>query len=200
MITGIDLSEKNGAVEWNDFGFGDINFAYIKATEAIDSIDRNFENNLQQARQRGIIVGAYHWLHPRLHVGQQADLFINTVKDFKGLLPPVVCLETHRTNLDEIEKNVLAFLGQIEESLSVKPIIYTSDQYWKTYLPKAKWGCDYLLWFDKPGTIWPPQLWPWAGWTFWQYSYQAKLPGIPTMLGLNYFNGSKSDLQQLVIQ
>ncbi|MDO9546068.1 MAG: GH25 family lysozyme [Pelolinea sp.] len=200
MITGIDLSEKNGEVEWNAFGFGDVNFVFLKATEAIDSVDRNFVTNLHQAQQRGITTGAYHWLHPRLHVGQQAELFINTVKDFKGLLPPVVCLETHRTNLDEMEKNVLAFLDLIEQALKVKPIIYTSDQYWKTYLPEAKWGCDYLLWFDKPGTIWPPQLWPWAGWTFWQYSYQAKLPGIPTMLGLNYFNGSMSELQQMVIQ
>ena len=200
MITGIDLSEKNGDVEWSDFGFGDVNFAFLKATEAIDSIDRNFERNLKEALQRGIAVGAYHWLHPRLHVGQQAELFINTVKNFKGLLPPVVCLETHRANLNEMEKNVIAFLDHIERSLKLKPIIYTSDKYWKTYLPDAKWGCDYLLWFDKPGSLWPSQLWPWAGWTFWQNSYQAKLPGISNTLGLNYFNGSKTELMHLVTQ
>ena len=176
MITGIDLSEKNGEVEWNDFGFGDVQFVFIKATEAIDSVDRDFERNLLRSKELGIITGAYHWLHPRLHVGQQAELFINTVKSFKGLLPPIVCLETHHANLDENDKNV------------------------KTYLPKAEWGCDYLLWLDNPGTIWPQQLWPWAGWTFWQYSYQARLPGIPTNLGLNYFNGSKTELQQMVIQ
>jgi lysozyme len=200
MITGIDLSEKNGNVEWNDFGFGDVSFAFIKATEAIDSVDRNFDQNIREARRRRIPVGAYHWLHPRLHVGQQADLFINTVKNFIGLLPPVVCLETHRANMNEMEKNVLTFLDYIEKALSIKPIIYTSDSYWKTYLPKAKWGCNYLLWFDKPGSLWPAQLWPWAGWSFWQYSYQAKLPGISNTLGLNYFNGSKSELMQLVIQ
>jgi lysozyme len=200
MITGIDLSEKNGEVHWNDFGFGDVNFAFIKATEAIDSVDRNFKYNLSEALQRGITVGAYHWLHPRLHVGQQAALFINTVKNFNGLLPPVVCLETHRSSLDEMEKNVLTFLNQIEQALNIKPIIYTSDTYWKTYLPQANWGCDYSLWFDKPGSLWPSQFWPWAGWTFWQYSYQARLPGITNTLGLNYFNGSKSELMQMVIQ
>jgi len=88
MITGIDLSEKNGEVRWNDFGFGDVQFAFIKATEAIDSIDREFERNIQYAKELGIVVGAYHWLHPRLHVGQQAELFIKTVRSFKGLLPP----------------------------------------------------------------------------------------------------------------
>ena len=98
------------------------------------------------------------------------------------------------------EKNVKTYLNIIEQSLGVKPIIYTSEKYWKTYLPKAEWGCDYLLWLDNLGTIWPQQLWPWAGWTFWQYSYQARLPGISTNLGLNYFNGSKKELQQMVIQ
>ena len=200
MITGIDISEKNGEVEWSAFGFGDVQFVFIKATEAIDSIDRDFSRNIKRAKKLGITVGVYHWLHPRLHVGQQAQLFIETVKSFKGLLPPVVCLETHRANLDEMERNVKTYLDTIEQSLCVKPIIYTSDKYWKTYLPKAEWGCDYLLWLDKPGTIWPQQLWPWAGWTFWQYSYQARLPGIPTNLGLNYFNGSKTELQQMVIQ
>ena len=200
MITGIDLSEKNGEVRWNDFGFGDVHFAFIKATEAIDSIDREFERNIQCAKELGIVVGAYHWLHPRLHVGQQAELFIKTVRSFKGLLPPVVCLETHRVSLEEMEKNVTTYLDTVEKSVGVKPIIYTSDNYWKTYLSKAEWGCDYMLWLDKPGSIWPQQLWPWAGWTFWQYSYQAKLPGIPTNLGLNWFNGSKTELCQMVIQ
>ena len=200
MITGIDLSEKNGEVEWNAFGFGDVQFVFIKATEAIDIIDRDFERNIQWAKELGIMVGAYHWLHPRLHVGQQAELFIHNVKNFKGLLPPVVCLENHRANIDETEKNVKTYLNIIEQSLGVKPIIYTSEKYWKTYLPNAEWGCDYQLWLDNPGTIWPQQLWPWAGWTFWQYSYQARLPGISTNLGLNYFNGSKTELQQIVIQ
>jgi len=200
MITGIDLSEKNGEVAWEAFAFGDVNFVYIKATEAIDSVDRNFERNIQVARDRKMVVGAYHWLHPRLHVGQQAELFIDTVKDFHGLLPPVVCLETHRCDLNEMELNVKTYLQAVEKAIHVKPIIYTSDTYWKTYLPEASWGCDYQLWFDKPGSNWPKQLWPWAGWTFWQYSYQAKLPGIPTMLGLNWFNGSKTELHQMVIQ
>jgi lysozyme len=200
MITGIDLSEKNGKVDWNDFGFGDVNFAFIRATEAIDRVDRNFKHNLKAANQRGILVGAYHWLHPRLHVGQQVELFLDTVSDFKGLLPPVVCLERYRSSLDEMEKNVMTFLNHIERFLNIKPIIYTSDSYWKTYLPKAKWGCDYFLWLDKPGSLWPTQFWPWAGWTFWQYSYQAKLPGVTNTLGLNYFNGTQIELMKMVVQ
>lgn len=200
MISGIDLSDKNGSADWTLFGNGDVNFVYIKATEAVDSIDTMYEANMQKAQEYGILTGAYHWLHPRLHVGQQAEIFLNTVGNFKGLLPPAICLETHRTNLNEMDMNVKTFMELIENALGVKPVIYTSESYWKTYLPNSDWGCEYPLWLDKPGSIWPSQMWPWAGWTFWQYSYQARLPGIATNMGLNWFNGSISELKQKVIK
>ena len=170
MLTGIDISEKNGKANWEEFGFGDICFAFIKASEALDSADRSFQTNHEKAMEKGMIVGAYHWLHPRLHVGQQAEYFLDTVKSFSGMLPPVVCLETHRAPIDEMERNVKTFLDLLEENTGQKAIIYTSAEFWKKYLPEADWGCDYVLWLDKPGSNWPSQLWPWAGWTFWQSS------------------------------
>lgn len=200
MVSGADISEKNGSVNWQDFINNDINFLFIKATEGLDRVDPFFESNLLHARQSGIMAGAYHWFHPQLHAGQQADLFIHTVKSFKSLLPPVVCLETYFTNMSEMEKNVLTFLRLLENRINLRPIIYTSEAYWQTYFPDAAWGCDYPLWLDKPGAIWPPQIWPWAGWTFWQFSYQASMPGIPANLGLNWFNGVMGDLRQMVAQ
>lgn len=207
MISGIDLSDKNGRVDWDLLGKSEVNFAYLKASEALDIVDAAFEENLKNARDRGILVGAYHWLHPGLHVGQQADLFVDVVRNFKGMLRPAVCLETkyhtesgmYKSSQEETEKNIRAFLALLDRKIGIRPMIYTSDNYWKTYLPDANWGCDYPLWLDKPGTIWPPQIWPWAGWTFWQHSYQARLPGVPVNLGLNWFNGSKEGLEALVV-
>ncbi len=200
MVTGIDLSEKNGSIDWVQVGSGDIHFAYIKATEALDIVDSNFKFNMKAAQNAGILTGAYHWLHPGLHVGQQLELFVKTVADFRGLLPPVVCLQTSLTSLEEMEKNIKAFLALLEKKVGVKPVIYTSDTFWSTYLPQSGWGCDYPLWIDKPGTMWPAQLWPWAGWTFWQNSYQIRLPGIPLNLGSNWFIGTLEEMRSMVIQ
>jgi lysozyme len=201
MVSGIDLSEKNGSLNWALIGKGsdDINFAFIKATEALDTIDVQYEENIKSARESGILVGAYHWLNPGLHVGQQLDLFVSIVKDFRHMLPPVVCLETPQTPLEDMEINIKSYLILIEKKVGVKPIIYTSDTFWVTYLPKSDWGCNYPLWIDKPGALWPPQVWPWAGWTFWQNSYQSRLPGINANLGINLFNGSMKDLKNMVI-
>lgn len=200
MISGIDLSDKNGAVDWSQFGNNDVNFVYIKTSEAIDSIDSMYETNIQKAGESGILAGAYHWLHPDLHVGRQAELFLNTVGNFKGMLPPVVCLETYHTNLTAMDKSVRTFIELLRDGLGVNPVIYTSETYWNTYLSNSDWGCEYPLWLDKPGNSWPKQIWPWAGWTFWQYSYQARLPGIATNLGLNWFNGSITELKKMVIK
>ncbi len=84
-----------------------------------------------------------------MHVGQQAELFFKTVGSFKGLLPPVVCLETHRTSLTEMDKTVKTFIELLNNSLGVRPVIYTSESYWKTYLPNSDWGCEYPLWLDN---------------------------------------------------
>ncbi len=200
MISGIDLSDKNGAVDWSQFGNNDVNFVYIKASEAIDGLDSTYAGNVQSANQYGILAGAYHWLHPELHIGRQAELFLNTVGSFKGMLPPVVCLETYHASQAEMDKTVRTFVELLRDAVGANPVIYTSESYWKTYLSSSDWGCEYPLWLDKPGNIWPSQMWPWAGWSFWQYSYQARLPGIATNLGLNWFNGSITELQKLVIK
>jgi GH25 family lysozyme M1 (1,4-beta-N-acetylmuramidase) len=44
--------------------------------------------------------------------------------------------------------------------------------------------CEYPLWIDEPGVIWPAQLFPWAGWVIWQFSYQVKIPGVSETPGL----------------
>ncbi len=200
MICGVDLSHKNGKIDWDLLGKRDVQFVFIQATEAVDSIDPMFEYNLTQAKGRGIPSGAYHWLHPRLHVGQQAELFAHTVQSFSGLLPPVVCLEKHRAPAEDMEKNVTSFLKIVEARTGVRPIIYTSQDYWGRYLPGADWGCEYALWVDNPGDHFPAQVWPWAKWTFWQQSYQERLPGISTDCGINWFNGSKNELVDMVVQ
>lgn len=200
MITGIDISDKNGLFDLDHWVGKGIRFAYIKATEALDSADRCFSDNRSRAQENGLLTGAYHWLHPRLHVEQQARFFMETVSDFAGMLPPVVCLTTHRAPMEQIERNVKTFIEVLRNHTGSKPVIFTSIDYWQKYLSHAGWASEYPLWVDFPGGNFPPQLYPWAGWTFWQYSYQANLPGILSEVGINYFNGNDEELINMVIQ
>lgn len=200
MITGIDLTEKNGRVDWGTLATSGIKFAYLKASEALEKVDSAYHENLERARDYGILTGAYHWLHSDLHVGQQVELFIHTVKNFKGMLRPAVCLDIHNTVSDDKEKNIRSFLTLLEKKSGIKAVIYTSGEYWKAYLPDAAWGAQYPLWIDNPGATWPPQVWPWAGWTFWQYAYQANHPGMPVSPGLSRYNGSIWELEAMLVR
>ena len=200
MISGIDISENNGKINWSQFGNCDVKFAYIKATEFLDSVDLQYAANVQSAKNAGLLIGAYHWLNPDFHVGQQVDLFIRTVKNFKGMLPPAVCIQSYEGLLVDIEKNIRSFLMLLEKKTGVKPVIYTSDSFWKSNITQSDWGCNYPLWIDMPGNFWPNQLWPWAGWTFWQCSYKETIPGIQTAIGINQFNGSIETLHEMIIQ
>ena len=200
MISGVDFSHKNGRINWDLLVKRDVHFVYLRASQALDNADPLFANNLAQASRRGIPAGAYHWLHPRLHVGQQVDLFMRTVGDFHGMLPPVVCLEKYSAPDEEMEKNVRSFLRLLEKRAGVRPVIYTSAEYWGRHLPEAVWGCEYRLWLDQPGEMLPAQIWPWATWTFWQQAYQEHLPGVTATCGINWFNGSKNELAEMVVQ
>jgi lysozyme len=200
MITGIDISEKNGLLNLDNWVAKDVRFAYIKASEALDSVDRCFKDNLSIAKENGLLTGAYHWLHPRLHVKQQAHFFTEVVGNFVGMLPPVVCLNTHRASLQQIERDVKTFLEILHKYTGSMPVIFTSIDYWDKYLPQAGWASEYPLWIDFPGGSFPPQIYPWAGWTFWQHTYEAKLPGILSDVGINFFNGNIEELKKMVIQ
>lgn len=200
MITGMDISDKNGALDWELFGNREIAYVYIKASEALNSVDAMFAENHKHAREHGLLIGAYHWLHPQLHIGQQAETFFRTVKDFSGMLPPAVVLSTHTASVHDMNRNVKRFMELIHNALGVIPVLYTSETFWTEQFQEGEWGCQYPLWIDKPGNFFPKQLWPWAGWTIWQYSFKADLPGVPTPPGLNLFNGSMADLEKMVMQ
>jgi len=200
MITGLDLSEKNGQIDWDLLTQEEVDFIYFKASEGVNQVDSMVKKNLKASRQNNILTGAYHWLHPELHVGQQADLFVSTVKDFNGMLSPLVCVQVNPNKSEDIIKNIQTFFRLLEQRLQIKPLVYISEKSWKLIQTESSWGCDYPLWIDQPGKMWPKQLWPWAGWTFWQYSYQARMPGISNEIGLNWFNGSREELAELLIQ
>jgi len=198
MIAGFDISTKNGNVVWDNISNTRLKFVFLKSGDGLYNADPQYTFNCQNAQKRGFLVGAYHWLNPKFDCKQQAENFVKTVGSFKGLLPPVVCLESYRTILFDMERNVRLFIDTLTNLTGRKAMIYTSLEYWKTYLPDVEWADTSLLWIDHPGNLYPPQVYPWAGWTFWQSSYQVLLPGVNDVVGFNWFNGTLKDLSVMI--
>src|SRR5690606_12923327 len=79
-IYGIDVSHHQGLLDWQRIKETGIAFAYVKATEGEDWVDRCFYYNWQQMAKAGIIRGAYHFFRGHTDPIAQAQFFIKTVK------------------------------------------------------------------------------------------------------------------------
>jgi lysozyme len=198
MVNGFDFSEKNGNVDWQKISNPLQSFAYMKASEGLFTADKTFPSNRTRAKEHGLLVGAYHWLNPKLNCKQQAEKFATILGSTSGELPPAVCLELYRTAASEMDKNVYIFVDTLISLIGRKIVVYTSSTYWKSYLAKSVWASRCLLWIDLPGLLFPTQIYPWASWTFWQTAFNVTLPGINGNVGVNLFNGSVKELYQLV--
>ena len=94
-VHGIDVSSYQGNIYWPAVAAmqdQDVNirFAFIKATEGLNNIDKQFKHNWQNAKAANITRGAYHYFLATKSGRLQAQNFIKVVSLQHGDLPPVL--------------------------------------------------------------------------------------------------------------
>lgn len=200
-VHGIDVSHHQGEIDWEAVKATDkqeypIRFVFMKATEGGDYKDKRFDENFRQAREAGLVRGAYHFYNPNTDPIRQADFFISQVKLETGDLAPVLDIERKPRNKAQLQADLVKFLNRLEQHYGVKPIIYTSYKYRLHYLDTPELS-SYPLWiahyyvdalsYDGP-------------WQFWQHTDYGTVPGIEENVDLNVFNGSWNDLQRYTLK
>lgn len=201
-IHGIDVSRYQEAIAWEDvkqMKVKDvkIQFAFIKATEGIDNTDERFKRNWSNAQKAGLSRGAYHFFISSKSGKAQAMNFIETVKLQKGDLPPVLDVEqTNGASVSDIQQRVSDWLQLVEKKYKVKPIIYTSADFYKTFLSGRfdnypLWVAHYLV-RDKPRIN--------RQWNFWQHNESGRVNGIRSYVDFNVFNGDSIAFQKFLIR
>jgi lysozyme len=210
LLFGMDVSHFQGEINWDQVKQNEpeISFVFIKATEGINSVDAHFEKNWTGAGQRGIMRGAFHFFKTDKNAKAQADLFINTVKTpEENDLPPLLDLESNRyseLDKDTLEKyinKVFTWLEEVEKALGVKPVIFAGPDFARDYLTDKRFSGYALVVADYDTVSAAPKMWgAWEGktWTFWQYSADHKVKGIPDPVNLAKFNGSARELENFV--
>ena len=63
-LPGIDVSSHNGTVDWAKAANAGVKFAWVKATEGQNHVNRNWVKRYEGAVNSNIIVGAYHFARP----------------------------------------------------------------------------------------------------------------------------------------
>jgi len=194
-VWGIDLSHHQVISNWETLLSHKPNFIFLKASEGVTHCDKMFDEYWDKLRKNNITRGAYHFFSYSSPSGEQANHFISHVSLRKGDLPPVLDLEykKYMPSSSIVKQEILNWVKIVERHYGVKPIIYTNPSYYNKYLSGLlKPGYHYWI-SDYRGV--PP-----IEWSFWQSTEYLKMKGVKQYVDLNYFSGTKSELEKLLIK
>ncbi len=200
-IHGIDVSHHQGEIDWeklaaNRLDGSPLHFVFIKATEGETLADSRFAHNFHQAREHGMVRGAYHFFNPSAAPETQANHFIRRVHLEEGDLPPVLDIETiGKLTPDSLRRAALAWLQKVETAYNVAPIIYTYYKFKKDYLNTPDFD-RYPHWIAR---YYVDSLRYEGDWHFWQHTDCGRLDGIKGRVDMNVYNGTLQDLRNLTI-
>ena len=197
-VFGVDVSNYQGDINWQELEAQDVSFAFIKATEGSGHTDESVRRNLDRAAGTGIKVSAYHFFSFDSAGKTQADNFIAAVGRDEIDMPPVVDIEYYgdkrqnKPSREEAESILVPLLNELESYYGVKPIIYTTLPVYFRYVRSS--FSEYPLWIRSVG--FEPDL---MNWKFWQYSDKGTLTGYDgdeEHIDFNVYNGSVEDFNR----
>lgn len=195
-VHGIDVARFQSGIDWNVARRSGVNFAFIKATEGGDLLDKEFDNHWRGAGQAGVTRGAYHFYYFCTSPEDQARWFIRNVPRTAGMMPPVLDMEwnpfsptcaTVRPPAHEVRDQMRRWIAIIEKHYGQRPIIYTApDFYRQNGLEQFK---GYDMWLRATAKT-PAEVYPGANWAFWQYTATGGVAGIRGDVDLNAYSGT----------
>ena len=83
-IHGVDVSHFSGEVDWARVVAAGYHFAYVKATEGVDSLDPLFAQHWSALEGSGLRRGAYHFYVTEDDPEEQARFFLDAVAHGPG--------------------------------------------------------------------------------------------------------------------
>ncbi len=194
-IRGIDVSHHQGVIDWSAVRAEGFEFAFIKASEGTDHVDRAFARNWDGARVAGIARGAYHFFTFCSPGRAQAQHFVSVVGAPFGELAPVADVEfagncTSWQSLEQIRTELRAFLTALEDASGRRPAVYFTRESHARLLAGALE--DYATW---PRSVFVAPTG--ERWSFWQFADNGRVAGIATLVDLDVFRGGRRELESL---
>lgn len=193
VYDGIDVSKHQGKINWEAIKKNSrIKYVYIKATEGSDLVDENYHKNIREARHAGLKVGSYHYLSNRSSVTTQFKNFASTAnRDEQDLIPVIDVEVCKQWSAQQLRDSLMVFARMVEDYYGCKPIIYTYETFFKSYLGKA--FAHYPIFIakypknpdDKPNING-------VKWLIWQFSETGRINGINGYVDLGRFNTGAS--------
>jgi lysozyme len=199
-IRGVDVSHWNEKLDYKKLKAAGIEFMFIKATDGDSTVDPAFRYHLNNARDAGILCGAYHFFR-QMPADNQITNFLKTIEHVTLDLPPVCDWEDRAKNLERAyqQQEAKKWLNAVESKTKQKPIIYMDSDFPRDLALNSAFNA-YPLWLasyvQEEAKVKVPK--PWANWTFLQYTDKAKIDGGGIgYLDADYFFGTIDQLKAL---
>jgi GH25 family lysozyme M1 (1,4-beta-N-acetylmuramidase) len=200
-LPGVDVSHWQGTITWSKVKAAGIRFAIAKATEGQKYNDPTFATNKKGAMANGIKFTGYHFARPDNTSGDariEADHLVNVARLSSGNLIPALDLEsTGGLGKAALQTWVWRWLNRVSYRMNgVKPMIYTSPYFWKTYMGNSRAYADQgykTLWIAHWKTATPTvpaENWGGNSWTFWQWTNCWRVNGISGCVDGDRYNGT----------
>ena len=193
VARGIDVSNFQGTIDWNQVKAAGIEFAILKVGPVYGKPDSTFERNATECERLGIPYGVYYYSYARsvADANKEADRTLAWLGGHYPSLPIYYDLEDNYILQDpNFSKDKLAQIAQTfcnrMEAVGFKSGIYANLNWFNNYLnspslngydhwvAQYNWRCDYA-----------------GSYSFWQYSSRGNVPGVNGSCDMNYcFNGS----------
>lgn len=192
---GIDVSKYQGSIDWNAVKDDGIDFCFIRIgnrgySEGVISLDQEFINNIEGAKNAGLDVGVYFFSQAisEQEAIEEADFVIENLSGYSLELPIVyntgkISKEDSRTDNisnEQVALNAKAFCDRID-SRGYEAALYT-DMLWEAYVFDLAQMSNYPIWYSDYYSNTPQTPYEFM---FWQYSNKGKVAGVSTDVDLD---------------
>ncbi|WP_294345754.1 LysM peptidoglycan-binding domain-containing protein [uncultured Clostridium sp.] len=187
-LSGIDISNWQGVVDFAKVKQSGIQVVYMKATEGDYYLDSYLNSNYNAAKAQGLLVGFYHFFRPSTesNAKAQALYFVNALKGKKTDCRLALDLEVSGgLNRNELTNLAKVFLEEVKRLTNKEVVVYTYSNFAKTNINASL--NKYPLWIAEYGVTTPQNNGVWNRWIGFQYSSSGAVSGVSGNCDLNVF-------------
>lgn len=200
VIPVIDVSEWQGAIDWQAVAESGVVGVYMKATENDDFQDERFPDNWKGAKAAGLVRGAYHFSRPSSNPDPTKEVYY-----FLDYIDANGGLEVGDFLVQDMEDQKVAanadmggwtnYWMQIAANIvGFNPLLYSGPWYIEPHKLNTKELGNYGLILAAYQAVQPSPPSSWDFLTMWQYTDKGSVPGIIGDVDRDWFNGTKEQL------
>lgn len=182
IYEGIDVSDWQGYIDYNQVRNSGIEIVYIKASQGSNIKDSYFDINYENAKANGLKVGFYHFLTATntKEAEQEAQFFASVISGKEPNCKLVMDYEVFEgVSVEEINSIAQVFLETVKR-LTNKEVIVYSDLYNTQSTFNRNIADNYELWLAYYGDYnnLTNVVTNWQNWTGIQYTDRGNVSGI----------------------